>query len=70
MVRVSSGLETEVRDHAQTYGRAAVSTNDRDGDRRSQSGVSQLLGDENRSAVDIQSSGTKEPEMGIGSVSR
>jgi len=70
MDRLNSGLETEVRDRVQTYGHAAVSTDDRNGNGGGQRGVFELFSDKGRCTDYIQSGNTEEPKARISSVSR
>lgn len=63
MDRLSPGRETEVGVRMETYGHAAVSTNDGDDDGRSQRELSELLSDKSRSTDNVQSGDAKEPNM-------
>ena len=60
-IGLSSGRETKLGHRVQTHCHAAVSTNDRNADRRGQRDISELLSKKGRSTDDIQSGDAEKP---------
>lgn len=61
---MNSGRECGASGRVQTYGHAAVSTDDGDVDGRSQGGITEFFSDKGRGTNNIQGGDTEDPRKG------